>query len=69
MPDKVAPEKTVRYANKPMKHWFNKYMRDERKISKTEIMFGESTDNNINGRLTQKRETYATVRLSTTRNK
>ena len=99
MLDKVAPEAMVKFAKKPIKSWFNKYIRDQRKIvkkktdcvwrkcrkqhqwqaytkqqktpqnsgltstlgtkeklSKTQIVFGESTDNNINGKITQKIE-------------
>ena len=39
------------------------------KLSKTEIMFGENTYNNINGKLMQKRESYTITCLSRTRNK
>ena len=32
MLEKVAPEKTVKFANKPIKPWFNKYIRDQMNI-------------------------------------
>ena len=31
MLDKAVPEKTVKFANKPLKPWFNMYIRDQRK--------------------------------------
>ena len=58
---------TFKFANKPIKPWFYKHIRDQRKLSKTEIMFGEHLDNNINGKLTLKREAYTIACLSTTR--
>ena len=69
MLDNVVPEQTVKFPNKHIKPWFNKCIRDQRKIVKTETVFGESADININGRLTQKRETNTIAFLSTTGNK
>ena len=67
MLDKVAPEKRVKFANKPIRLGLTSTLGTTAKLSKTEIVFGESTDNNISGNLTQKRETYTIACLSTAR--
>ena len=62
-------QKRVKFTNKPIKPWFNKCIRNQRKIVKTRDWILESTGNNIKCKLTQKRETYTITYLSTKRNK
>ena len=69
MLDKVAPEKTVKFVNKPINTGLTTTLGTKAKLSKRGNVFEESTDNNTNGKLIQKRETYTVACLSTTRNK
>ena len=54
---KGALEKTVKFSNKPIKPGITSTLGTKGKLSKTKKIFGKSTDNNINGKLTQKRGT------------
>ena len=69
MLDKVAPEKTVKFANRPINPGLTSTLGTKGKLSRTEIMFEECTDKYINGKHTQKRQIYTIVCLSNTRNK
>ena len=40
--DKVASERTVNFANNSIKLWFNKYIRNQRKIVKIRILFQQA---------------------------
>ena len=69
MLDKVATEKTDRFANKPIKPWFNTYIRDQRKIVKNRDLVWRKYRQQHQWQAYTKTETYTIACLSTTRNK
>ena len=53
--DAMAPIKSIKFTNRPKHPWFNKYIREQKKVAKIMKGNGESTISNTNGKHMQRR--------------
>ena len=50
----IAPIKSIKFTNRPKHSWFNNFIREQRKVVKIVKEVGKSTNNNTNGKHTQR---------------
>ena len=48
----IAPSKDIKFTNRPKHSWFNKFIREQRRVVKIVKSHRESTENIINGKHT-----------------